>query len=182
MMVKRRTDKSANNEDIKSRVEKTRAAVSEMFSSKSYNKPSNNNQGQASSSQTKELEAGDKMEDGTIFAGVSPDTGKNMFVTPQDASGTLNWKAAMKYAADLDAHGHQDWALPTKAELNVLFENSAKVGGFNQSGCGFAGWYWSSTQDGDFFAWQRRFSDGVQEWIHKVDDVSVRPVRTELRS
>lgn len=33
-----------------------------------------------------ELKPGDRMEDGTVYAGTSPDTGKAMYATPKDAS------------------------------------------------------------------------------------------------
>src|SRR5258708_5641271 len=57
-------------------------------------------------------------EDGTVYAGVSPDTGKDMYATPADAPLTYTFNQAMEYAARLDAHGHQDWRVPTKDELN----------------------------------------------------------------
>jgi hypothetical protein len=62
-----------------------------------------------------------KMQDGAVYAGLSPDTGEPMFTTPAYAPWTMKWKQAMEYAAKLDAHGHQDWRAPTKGELNVLF-------------------------------------------------------------
>ena len=68
---------------------------------------------------------GDRMPDGTIFAGVSPDTGKPMYTTPADASLTMDWKKAMDYVKKLDAHGYQDWRLPTQGELNVLFKDTS---------------------------------------------------------
>jgi hypothetical protein len=128
-------------------------------------------------------EIGDKMEDGTIYAGFSPDTGRNMFVTPKDASGVLKWNAAMKYAAELDANGHKDWKLPTKAELDVLYQNRDKgalKGTFDTSGSNPSGWYWSATEnpgrpDG---AWMERFSDGFRGWVWEGNDASVRPVRS----
>ncbi len=92
---------------------------------------------------------GDRMADGTIYAGISPDTHKAMYTTPADASLTMKWKKAMDYAAGLDAHGRHDWRVPTKAELNVLWENRDKgalKGTFNVTGSAPAGWYWSSTE------------------------------------
>jgi hypothetical protein len=103
---------------------------------------------------------GDRMPDDTIYAGISPDTGKAMYATPADASLTMKFNEAKKYAAKLDAHGHQDWRLPTKAELNVLFNNRAAIGGFNVSGSPPAGWYWSSSSDDKWNAWDQRFSGG----------------------
>lgn len=132
----------------------------------------------------KEPEPGDKMEDGTIYAGISPDTGEALYVMPQDSPGTLKWKAAMKYAAGLDAAGLIDWRLPTKAELNVLYENRDKgalKGTFNETGSYPAGWYWSSTEPSLLRgpAWPQRFSDGCSVWHSKGNDFSVRAVRSE---
>jgi len=146
-------------------------------------KPGPANANHESKSAKAELEVGDKMEDGTIFAGVSPKTDRNMFVTPQDASGTLNWKSAMKFAADLDANGYKDWKLPSKAELNLLFENRAKIGSFDEKGSRRAVWYWSSKESSlkRGGAWIQRFSDGHRYWGNKDDYASVRAVRLEPR-
>ena len=124
-----------------------------------------------------EPKIGGKMPDGTIYAGVSPDTNKPMFVTPADAPLTYTFNEAQKYASQLDAHGHQDWRVPTKAELNVLFNNRAAIGDFDVSGSNSAGWYCSSSQYGTYSAWDQRFSDGAQTNFHKDDPSSLRPVR-----
>ena len=81
------------------------------------------------------------------------------------------------YAAKLDAHGHDDWRVPTKGELNVLFQNRAAIGGFDVSGSSPAGWYWSSSQSGYFDAWDQRFSDGSQDDDGKDSVSSLRCVR-----
>jgi hypothetical protein len=120
---------------------------------------------------------GDTMEDGTIFSGISPDTGRPIYTTPADAPLAMEWKRAMNYAADLDAHGHRDWKLPSKAELNVLFENRAKIGGFNTSGSFPAGYCWSSSEKDTSSACYQRFSDGVQRNYDKLVGLSVRCVR-----
>ena len=119
---------------------------------------------------------GDRMLDGTVYAGDSPDTGKPMYATPTDAS-LMKWKEAMDYTATLNAYGHQDWRLPTKGELNVLFNNRAAIGGFNVSGSTPAGWYWSGTQVYEWRAWVQRFSDGYQIINDKDHHSSVRCVR-----
>jgi len=105
---------------------------------------------------------GDKMEDGTVYAGISPDTNKPMYATPADAPLTYTFNQAQKYAAKLDAHGHHDWHVPTKGELNVLFQNRAAIGGFDISCPNPAGWYWSSSPDILYSGWAQRFSDGSQ--------------------
>ena len=124
-----------------------------------------------------DVRIGDEMPDGTVFAGVSPDTGKPMYATPADAKLTYTFNQAQKYAAGLDAHGRQDWRVPTKSELNVLFQNRTAIGGFNETGSYPAGWYWSSTQSFNDNAWPQRLSDGYQLINFKVNDSSLRCVR-----
>jgi|SRR5580700_11696412 hypothetical protein len=120
---------------------------------------------------------GSIMPDGSVFAGISPDTGKTMYATPADAPLTMEFTQATAYAGKLDAHGHRDWRVPTKAELNVLFNNRAAIGGFNVSGSYPAGWYWSATPGDRWDAWCQRFSDGLQHDGDKVSPSSVRCVR-----
>ena len=123
-------------------------------------------------------QVGDKMPDGSVYAGISPDTGKAMYATPADAPLTYTFNAAQKYAAKLDVHGRQDWRVPTKGELNVLFQNRAAIGGFDISGSDPAGWYGSSSQHNyGLNAWDQRFSDGHQYDNFTYGDSSLRCVR-----
>jgi Protein of unknown function (DUF1566) len=123
---------------------------------------------------------GDEMPDGTIYAGVSPDTGKPMYATPADAPTTFTFKKAAQYAKNLDAHGHKDFRVPTKNELNVLYQNRDKgklKGTFNETGSYPAGWYWSSSQPDGINAWDQRFSDGYQLHGNRGNFSSLRCVR-----
>jgi hypothetical protein len=123
---------------------------------------------------------GARMPDGTIYAGVSPETGEAMYATPADAPLTCTFNEAANYAGQLNAQrflGHGDWRVPTIDELNVLYNNRAKIGGFNELGSGPAGWYWSSEQDHAFDALGQRFSDGFQYPGLKGSGSSVRCVR-----
>ena len=124
---------------------------------------------------------GDEMPDGSVYAGVSPNTGKPMYAMPVNAPLTMTFNKAVNYAKRLNQEkylGHDDWRLPSKTELNVLFNNRAAIGGFNVSGSDPAGWYWSSTQGLLWGAWAQRFSDdGFQLYNFKVGHSSVRCVR-----
>ena len=102
---------------------------------------------------------GTVMPDGSIYAGVSPDTGKPMYAMRRDAPMHGNFNQSADYAASVDVHGKKDWRVPTKAELSVLFENRAAIGGFDTTGADSAGWYWSSSRN-LVTAWAQRFSDG----------------------
>jgi hypothetical protein len=104
---------------------------------------------------------GTVMPDGTIYAGISPDTGRPMFTTPKDAPLTMTVGQAAMYAKDLDAHSHRDWRVPTKVELNVLFQNRAAINDPKEGRHSERGWYWSSSRCFST-AWAQRFSDGIQ--------------------
>jgi hypothetical protein len=138
----------------------------------------------------KELQIGDKMEDSTIYAGISPDTNQPMYADPNDAPMSMDYDAPMSmgfnaaagYAKDLEVGGKKDFRVPSKAELKVLFDNREKgalKGTFNLTGSDPAGWYWSSTPYSGIHAWQQRFSDGKQGHDILRGDVvaSVRCVR-----
>jgi len=124
-----------------------------------------------------EPKIGDKMPDGTVYAGLSPETNQPMYTTPADAPLTMKFNKARKYAAKLDAHRHRDWRVPTKAELDVLFNNRAAIGGFDLSGLAPTGWYWSSGRGVIVGAWAQRFGTGFQYSLTRGDALSLRCVR-----
>jgi hypothetical protein len=121
-----------------------------------------------------------RMPDGIIRAGTSPDTGRPMYTTPEDSPLTCTFNDAVKYAEQLNAQkllGHDDWRMPTKAELNVLFMNRAAIGSFNETGSHFAGWYWLSSPVNWGGVWGQRFSDGNLLGGFKNAGLSLRCVR-----
>jgi len=127
-----------------------------------------------------EPKPGDKMFDGSVYAGISPDTNKPMYAMPADAPLSMTFNEAKKYAQGANAqrhYGHDGWHVPTKAELNVLFNNRAAIGGFNttESASDPAGWYWSA-KSYTWTAWGQRFSDGCQGNPDKGNHSSVRLV------
>ena len=75
--------------------------------------------------------------------------------------------------------GYSDWFLPSKDELNKLYEN---IGQGNALGLGNVGGfadddYWSSTERADYDAWRQYFSYGGQYSNYKTNDSNVRAVR-----
>ena len=90
----------------------------------------------------------------------------NLEVMTQDL-GDMTWDDAVKACADLG----EGWRLPTNEELNILFENKDKIGGFAIKS------YWSSTEVGIYGAWNQYFFNGYQFNDFKFNHGYVRPVR-----
>jgi hypothetical protein len=87
--------------------------------------------------------------------------------------------AAQMATADAASYtGYDDWFLPSKDELNLLYTN-LKVKGLGGFGIG---WYWSSSEVDSDSAWVQRFSDGAQSYggnydSNKSNVYSVRAIR-----
>ena len=71
---------------------------------------------------------------------------------------------AAKLCSDLESGGYDDWFLPSKDELDAIWDNLVDDGtGSNNGVGGFAnGSYWSSSEDDSYFAWFQYFTNGYQ--------------------
>ena len=78
----------------------------------------------------------------------------------------------MSYCADYTVGQYDDWYLPSKDELNQLYQQQTAIGGFEDD------WYWSSTEGDNGNAWGQDFNDGIQNVANKVYPSYVRAVRT----
>ena len=67
--------------------------------------------------------------------------------------------------------GYNDWYLPSKGELDILFAQKDLVDGFTASN------YWSSTEVFNNGGWNQNFTTGEQGENGKFDARSVRPIR-----
>jgi len=68
---------------------------------------------------------------------------------------------------------YNDWFLPSKDELNLMYQvlKQKGLGGFSNAR------YWSSSQYSNSSSWNQRFSDGRQDYDRKNNTYSVRPIR-----
>lgn len=127
---------------------------------------------------------GDTCADGTLYAGISPDTRNAMFVLPADAADQMTWDQARGYAEDLDAHGHDDWRLPTIPELRAIFGNRTGISGLNDSSVGGGASYWSSDDYETFavqhhnFVWPGHTDQNADIFAAKDTLAAVRAVRS----
>ena len=84
--------------------------------------------------------------------------------------------AGSSYAAGMarayTGGGYHDWCLPSKDELDTLYQNRSAIGGFTPT------WYWSSSEGNADYAWFKDFSDDTQANAYKSFTFRVRAVRS----
>jgi hypothetical protein len=97
-------------------------------------------------------------------------TGKANTAAIIAAQGTGSYAAAP--CDSLVIGDYDDWFLPSKDELNLMYTNLKKAG---LGGFGGA-WLWSSSQDDYYYVWVQYFSDGKQ-FYYKDYNLSVRACR-----
>jgi hypothetical protein len=86
---------------------------------------------------------------------------------------------ATKLCYDLNSGGNTDWYLPSKYELNLMYQN---IGKGNALGLGNIGnfannYYWSSTENDFNGAWNQNFVNGNQDYTNKIYTYNVRALR-----
>jgi len=102
--------------------------------------------------------------------GTALGTGKSNTTRIVQAQGEGGYAA--KLCDDLVLNGYSDWFLPSKDELNILYQNRNAIGGFS------SGYYWSSSEGSSSYAWHQNFDDGIQNIIYlKSYAYRVRAVR-----
>jgi hypothetical protein len=87
--------------------------------------------------------------------------------------GTQNWSNALTSARNYRRGGYSDWRLPTKDELNLIYQNlrARNIGNLGDN------WHWSSSEATSSYAWVQNFSDGRQDYSTKSSTGSVRAIR-----
>ena len=101
-------------------------------------------------------------------------TGKtNTAIIVSKASNSRNPNVAT-LCNDYTYGGYDDWFLPSKDELNLMYTNlhKASLGGFANYN------YWSSSEfKHTWYAWKQDFNDGDQDYYDRYNGSRVRPVR-----
>ena len=82
--------------------------------------------------------------------------------------------SAAQRCLQLDINGFTDWFLPSREELNLIYQNLKlnDLGDFSNS------WYWSSTQHSQGSGWSQWFNGGSHSGNAKNSTASVRAIRT----
>ena len=84
----------------------------------------------------------------------------------------INLNYAALWCFEFVLSGYDDWFLPSKDELNLLYLHKDVVGGFEPTN------YWSSTENSAGTAWYQHFSTGIQAAAYdKGYGNRIRPIR-----
>jgi TolB-like protein len=105
---------------------------------------------------------------GTVFLSAG-----DSFMECSEILGIHPWDQALTAAQDYRGGGYANWRLPTKEELNLIYQNLRKKNLGNMGN----EWHWSSTWHMISGAWGQRFSDGYQFNYYKSSPTYVRAVR-----
>jgi uncharacterized protein (TIGR02145 family) len=92
----------------------------------------------------------------------------NTIITSQ---GAISTSYAAGLARAYTGGGYTDWYLPSKDELNKLYENRTAIGGFADY------YYWSSSEYDNSKAWIQSFVSGDQDFFNKSSTFYVRAIR-----
>jgi len=94
---------------------------------------------------------------------------QNLEIAEHDFKNRMNWDDASK-ACEILGNG---WRLPTKDELNFIFQNQSKIGKFTIY------YYWTGLESDDGYgAWFQGFVIGTQAYTKKSTKYYVRAVRS----
>ena len=92
----------------------------------------------------------------------------NLEVAQYDFPKEVNWNDANEACTALG----EGWRLPDNKELNILYQNKNKIGGFVNY------YYWSLTEEDSNIAYYQNFNDSLQYVYSKVYKLHVRAVRS----
>ena len=118
---------------------------------------------------------------GTSIAGTSAALGTGAANTALIVAGCNEANTAAKVAAAYSLNGYDDWYLPSKDELDLLYDQKTVVGGFPPSSASFSSSsYWSSTEYGSTTAWYQNLTINGQQntWNKATTTFQVRAIRS----
>ncbi len=122
------------------------------------------------------LAGGNESLENWVCIGASVETGKPLYVAPED-SGTMSWRKAQKYAYGLRCKGQDGVRLPTERELQQMFNNRAKIPNLNTEKWHHEHWSATSSNFGTC-AQSKCLKDGTGGAVGKGAYLSVRLVRS----
>ncbi|MAI28405.1 MAG: DUF1566 domain-containing protein [Flavobacteriales bacterium] len=117
----------------------------------------------------------------TGATGTAIGTGATNTATIISVQGGTETSYAAGKASAYTGGGYTDWFLPSKEELNKMFENKGTINSTASANGGsnlLTEIYWSSSEYNNIYAWAQTFSGGYQPGQEKDNTSNVRAVRT----
>jgi Protein of unknown function (DUF1566) len=128
------------------------------------------------------IDQGDSIEWGceslNIIGSDETKVGSGLQNTIAIVNGCTSLNIAARVCYDLVLNGYDDWYLPSKDELYLLYKNKNAVGNFAND---LVAPYWSSSQYRGDAAWRQLFGDsekGEQTIYDKYNKYNVRAIRS----
>ena len=120
-----------------------------------------------------DLKVGDTYAGGIIFYIDSTSNCHGLVCAPYDQSKDANWADAVTLSKSLGLGGYSDWRLPSMNELKQMYVKLLRhsLGNFAN------GYYWSSDESRQYYAWDVNFATGIQYCSGKQSPGYVRVVR-----
>ena len=103
-----------------------------------------------------------------IYVNAKGDHG--MIVSSKEV-GSVDYEKAQKICAAYKVGNISGWRLPSKDELNIIYQNRKHLGDYTK------GNYWSATEEGKNSAMVQNFTNGNQSKTNKSSSCAVRAVR-----
>lgn len=100
--------------------------------------------------------------------------GTHGLVASRNGQGYATWDVAherVNMSHDKWGGKFKDWRMPTKRELNLMYNNKNEIKRFENDT------YWSSTELDKDSAWKQDFLDGDQNFMNKMVQYLLRVVR-----
>ena len=97
--------------------------------------------------------------------------GEHGMIVSSKEVGSVDWEKATKICAAYKVGNIGGWRLPSKDELNIIYQNRKHLGSYNK------GNYWSASEEGKNSAITINFSNGNQTKSNKQSNFAVRAVR-----
>ncbi|MEA1979518.1 MAG: DUF1566 domain-containing protein [candidate division Zixibacteria bacterium] len=108
----------------------------------------------------------------TITNAIRDGIGAGMYNTERIIANQSSGSYAAQLCANYQGGGYGDWYLPSKYELNLLYQQKTAVGGFSND------YYWSSSEGNGNYAWRQHFLYGYQYYKYKDYMYRVRCIRS----
>jgi hypothetical protein len=118
-------------------------------------------------------------ETGATSTAIGTGSSNTDAIIAAQGSGSYAAQLCADYSVTVDGITYDDWFLPSKDELNLLYLQHTLIGGFTDDVTTeiYGDYYWSSSESSKYYAWDQDFFDGSDESSDKNYPNLVRAVR-----